>query len=144
LRATRSSWSHGKYNPPLSPPQALKCQSTPRTVPRLFTTHVGPTSRIQQSSCASSTSRTLSPSSVRALLKWALETPMLTGSNRAMLRATCAKASCAGRAASRQLSGRSGHSIQQPACGSNSPGMRKPSAAGVLASARVIAAGGCA
>ena len=31
---------------------------------------------------------------------------------------------CAGFAPRRQLSGRSGQAIQQPACGSNSPGMR--------------------
>ena len=34
-----------------------------------------------------------------------------------------AKARGAGLAPSRQLSGRSGHNIQHPACGSNSPGM---------------------
>jgi hypothetical protein len=46
--------------------------------------------------------------------------------------ATPTNACCAGRAASRQLSGRSGQSIQQPACGSNSAGIQNPSAAGVL------------
>jgi hypothetical protein len=48
------------------------------------------------------------------------------------------KECCAGRAASRQLSARSGHNIQQPACGSNSAGIQKPSAAGVLVSVCVI------
>ena len=57
----------------------------------------------------------------------------MTGSQTAIASATAAKASCAGPAPSRQLSGRSGQTIQQPACGSNSPGMRKPSAAGVEA-----------
>ena len=38
---------------------------------------------------------------------------------------------CAGFAPSRQLSGRSGQAIQVPAWGSNSPGIRKPSASGV-------------
>jgi hypothetical protein len=36
----------------------------------------------------------------------------------------------------RQLSERSGHSIQQPECRSNSAGMRKPSLAGVDVSVR--------
>src|SRR5688572_6405516 len=49
-----------------------------------------------------------------------------------MAAATSANARCAGCAPSRQLSGRSGQSIQQPACGVNSAGMAKPSAAGVL------------
>src|SRR5689334_2972166 len=48
-----------------------------------------------------------------------------------MAAATSVKARCAGSAPSRQLSGRSGQSIQQPACGAHSAGMEKPSAAGV-------------
>jgi hypothetical protein len=40
------------------------------------------------------------------------------------------EAACAGLAPARQLSGRSGQSIQQPECRSNSAGMRKPSRAG--------------
>src|SRR5262245_42625670 len=54
-----------------------------------------------------------------------------------MAAATAAKADCAGLAPSRQLSGRSGQSIQQPACNSNSPGMRKPWRAGVAVRVRV-------
>src|SRR6267154_2714595 len=52
--------------PPSSPPQALKGQSTPRSAPRPSTTQVGPTSRIQASSCAISTTRTPSGSSPHA------------------------------------------------------------------------------
>ena len=47
-----------------------------------------------------------------------------------MAAATAAYARCAGRRLSRQLSGRSGQSIQVPACGSHSAGMRNPSLAG--------------
>ena len=45
--------------------------------------------------------------------------------------ATAAYARCAGAALSRQLSARSGQSIQVPACGSHSAGIRNPSFAGV-------------
>jgi len=55
----------------------------------------------------------------------------VTGSAATIASATAANASCAGAAPSRQLSGRSGQAIQQPACASNSPGMLQPSAAGV-------------
>ena len=55
----------------------------------------------------------------------------MTGSNSAIAAATETNASCAGRAASRQLSARSGQSIQQPACCSNSAGIQNPSASGV-------------
>jgi hypothetical protein len=44
----------------------------------------------------------------------------------------------AGSAPSRQLSGRSGHSIQQPACRSNSPGIQKPSRKGAEDSSWLI------
>ena len=37
---------------------------------------------------------------------------------------------CAGSAPNRQLSFRSGHNIQHPLCGSNSPGIRNPSSLG--------------
>jgi hypothetical protein len=47
-----------------------------------------------------------------------------------MAAATAANTACAGLAPQRQLSGRSGQSIQQPECRSNSAGMRKPSFAG--------------
>ena len=63
----------------------------------------------------------------------------MTGSEAAIAAATAAKASCAGSAPSRQLSGRSGQAIQQPACGSNSAGIRKPSAAGVESSVALTA-----
>jgi hypothetical protein len=42
-----------------------------------------------------------------------------------------ANARCAGSARPRQLSARSGQSIQQPAWGSNSAGIQKPSRVGV-------------
>jgi hypothetical protein len=51
-----------------------------------------------------------------------------------MAAATFAKACWAGNAPRRQLSGRSGQSIQQPAWGANSAGMEKPSASGVESS----------
>lgn len=56
----------------------------------------------------------------------------MTGSKRAMASATAQNARWAGLPPPRQLSGRSGQSIQTPACGSNSAGMRKPSALGVV------------
>ena len=61
----------------------------------------------------------------------------MTGSDAAMASATAAKASWAGPAARRQLSVRSGQAIQQPAWGSHSAGMTKPSAAGRLSSVRL-------
>jgi hypothetical protein len=85
---------------------------------------VGPTSRIHASLLEISTTRTAGGSNRRAFANWRAETPTVTGSLPAIAAATAAKASCAGLPPSRQLSGRSGHSIQQPACGSNSPGMR--------------------
>jgi hypothetical protein len=54
--------------------------------------------------------------------------------------ATAAKAACAGFAPHRQLLGRSGHNSQQPECCSNSPGMRNPSAAGVVVRVLLIPA----
>ena len=50
----------------LSPPQALKRQSTPRRTPLLLVTNVGPTSRIHASSCDISMTRTWDGSCVRA------------------------------------------------------------------------------
>ena len=88
-------------------------------------------SRIQASSVETSTTRTEGGSIARQFSNWASETAIVTGSEAAIASATAAKASCAGFAPSRQLSGRSGQAIQQPLCGSNSPGIRKPSAAGV-------------
>src|SRR5690606_40008667 len=120
-----------KYNPPFNPPHALKIQSTPRTSPASFTTNVGPTSRIHASSLDSSTTRTASGSMARAFTYCSRDTPTVTGSAVAMALATAANAAWAGFAPIRQLLGRSGHSIQQSACGSNSAGMRKPSRAGV-------------
>ena len=52
-----------------------------------------------------------------------------------MAAATAANARCAGAALSRQLSGRSGQSIQVPACGSHSAGIRNPSFAGIAMAA---------
>src|SRR5687767_4956404 len=63
---------------------------------------------------------------------------MVTGSKRAMAVATSAKATCAGCAPCRQLSGRSGQSIQQPACGANSAGIANPSLSGVELSVRAM------
>jgi hypothetical protein len=65
-------------------------------------------------------------------------TPIVTGSNWLIAPATVLKASCAGVAASRQLSGRSGHSIQVWAWIAHSGGMWKPSARGVDFRSRVI------
>ena len=60
----------------------------------------------------------------RAFWYCAGETQTVTGSNCKMAVATSRKAFCAGLAPSRQLSLRSGQSIQTPACGSNSAGIR--------------------
>ncbi|MCY1307028.1 hypothetical protein D9M70_569250 [compost metagenome] len=49
-----------------------------------------------------------------------------------MALATAVKAACAGLPPSRQLSGRSGQTIQVWLCASHSAGMRKPSARGVV------------
>ncbi len=81
-------------------------------------------SRIQASSASISTTRTAGESSERQRSAWAGEAAIVTGSETAIASATAAKASCAGPALRRQLSGRSGHSIQQPSCGSNSAGIR--------------------
>ena len=117
------------------PPQALKRQSTPRRTPRASTTnggtdvaHPGIVARdLHHAHCAAAARR------ARTAHTGAELAPTVTGSKRAIAAATAANARCAGRAPSRQLSGRSGHSIQQPACGSNSAGIQKPSRAGVLA-----------
>ena len=124
--ATWSSLSHGKYSPSTSPPQALKDQSTPLTSDPLVT-KVGPQSRIQESSVDISTTRTSSGSWDLALSYWALLTHTVTGSNWLMAFATSTNTFWAGLAPSLQLSGRSGQIIQQPSCGSNSPGILKPS-----------------
>jgi hypothetical protein len=97
-----------------------------------LTTKVGPQSRIQASLLEISTTRTCAGSRLRAFSYWSLFTPTVTGSNSEMAVATWTQARCAGLAPRRQLSGRCGHSIQSCSCGSNSPGMRKPSARGVL------------
>src|SRR5580692_10646261 len=134
--ATSSSRSHGKYKPPSRPPQALNVQSTPRRRPLASITKVGPQSRIHASLLLISTTRTLSAKRARAFWNCAAETPTVTGSPWAMAAAIAANTACAGLAPSRQLSVRSGHSIQQPEWRSNSAGMRKPSFAGVEASVR--------
>jgi hypothetical protein len=107
--------------------------------PRSFVTNVGPTSRIHASSWDISTTRTCAGSWALANSKCPADAPTVTGSNRAMAVATFANACCAGNAPRRQLSGRSGHSIQQPAWGANSAGIEKPSASGV--ESRVFAMG---
>src|SRR5579862_1594326 len=75
--------------------------------------------------------RTAGGSVARAAAYCAVETPMMTGSKRAIADATAANAPCAGCARMRQLSGRSGQSIQQHRCGASSAGIAKPSRAGV-------------
>ena len=95
-------------------------------------------SRIQASSVESSTTRIEGESIARQCSNWASETAIVTGSETLIASATAAKASCAGSAASRQLSGRCGQAIQQPLCGSHSGGIRKPSAAGVEESVAAI------
>jgi hypothetical protein len=99
-------------------------------------TKVGPQSRIQASLLLISTMRTSGGNRARAFWNCAAETPTVTGSPAAIAVATAANAACAGLAPERQLSGRSGHNIQQPECRSNSAGMRKPSFAGVDVSVR--------
>ena len=64
----------------------------------------------------------------------------MTGSETAIASATAAKAACAGLAPQRQLSVRSGQIIQHPEWGPKAPGMRNPSAVGVLWSGALIAA----
>src|ERR1700738_2954159 len=134
--ATSSSRSQGKYNPPSRPPQALKLQSTPLRRPLPSITNVGPQSRIHASLLLISTTRTSRGNRARAFWNCAADTPTVTGSAPATAAAIAANAACAGLAPERQLSGRSGQSIQQPECGSNSAGMRKPSFAGVDVSVR--------
>src|SRR5580700_8297524 len=134
--ATSSSRSQGKYKPPSRPPQALNDQSTPRRRPLASMTKVGPQSRIHASLLLISTTRALSAKRARAFWNCAAETPTVTGSPWAMAAATAANTACAGLAPPRQLSVRSGQSIQQPVWRSNSAGMRKPSFAGVDVSVR--------
>src|SRR5262245_32435795 len=76
----------------------------------------------------------------RACTNCACEAATVTGSPVAMAVATAANAACAGFAPQRQLLVRSGHSNQVPECGSNSPGMRKPSAAGVVVRVLIVLA----
>ena len=115
------------------PPQALKIQSTPRRPPLPSMTNVGPTSRIHASSVVISTTRTSGGSRPRALSNCRSETAIVTGSPPcAIAVATATNSAWTGFAPSRHVSWRSGQIIQQPSCGSNSPGMRNPSAAGVV------------
>ncbi len=95
-------------------------------------------SRIQASLLLISTTRTASGSRARAFSNWSWLTPMVTGSKRPMAAATATNARCAGLPPRRHTSGRCGHSIHVPPCGSNSPGMWKPSARGVPCSSRAI------
>ena len=93
-------------------------------------------SRIQASLFGSACTSTDAGNAARARASWRGEAPTRTGSHVAIAEASWTKAACAGAARSRQMSGRSGQIIQVAACGSNSPGMRQPSAAGVLVSVR--------
>jgi len=68
----------------------------------------------------------------------ASETAIVTGSDAAIASATAANARWAGFAPRAPVVGPLRQAIQQPACGSNSPGIRKPSAAGVDASGVLI------
>jgi hypothetical protein len=95
-------------------------------------------SRIHASFVDSSTTRIDGDSVERQCSYCASETAIVTGSLSWIASATAANAACAGFALRRQLSGRSGHAIQQPACGSCSPGILKPSAAGVEVSVALI------
>ena len=103
-----------------------------------MTTNVGPQSRIHASLLESSTTRTLVGQQVHRVLVLVVVDADVTGSNREMAVATSTQARCAGLPPSRQLSGRCGQSIQICLWGSNSPGMRKPSARGVLSMSLVM------
>jgi hypothetical protein len=81
-------------------------------------------SRIQASSVDISRTRTDGGSIDLQRSNWRSEAATVTGSETLIASATAENASWAGRPCSRQLSGRSGHAIQQPLCGSNSAGMR--------------------
>jgi len=96
-------------------------------------------SRIHASSVESSTTRTSAGSIERARSNCSSSAPTVTGSEATIASATATNASCAGSAPCRQLSGRRGQAIQQPAWASNSPGIRQPSAAGVESSVALIA-----
>ena len=80
------------YRPSTVPPQALNCQSTPRTTPWPLTTKVGPTSRAQASSESMGSSRILSESISRAVSIKSSRTSIYTSSLSAMASATAAKA----------------------------------------------------
>ena len=88
----------------------------------------------------SSSTRIDGANSARQLSNRWSETPIVTGSPALIALATAANASWAGPAWSLQKSPRSGQAIQQPACARNSAGIRKPSAAGVLATVTLIPA----
>jgi hypothetical protein len=88
-------------------------------------------SRIQQSSLGTMRTRTRGNRAARAKAKHRDVTPTVKDSKREMAAASVQKACCTGNALSRQLSGRSGHSTQQPAWRSNSAGIQNPSACGV-------------
>jgi hypothetical protein len=88
-------------------------------------------SRIQASSVASSTTRTCGGRARRAASSWPAEAVTVTGSQATIASATAANASWAGRAPSRQVSGRSGHAIQVRSWGAHSAGIENPSSRGV-------------
>src|ERR1700733_1136869 len=121
------------------PPQDLKIQSTPRTSPdRSLTTKFGPISRIQASSFDISITLMCDGNMARAFLNCRAETHMVTGSLVAIAVATRAYARCAGLAPNGYSSVRSGQIIQQRVLDSMAPGMRKPSARGVVRCSRDI------
>ena len=84
---------------------------------------MGPISRIQASFVLISTTRTAALRAARAREYCCAETTLLTGSYSAIVFATVANTCCAGAPLSRQLSGRSGQTIQTCAWGAHSAGM---------------------
>src|ERR1700677_4009666 len=121
------------------PPQDRKIQSTPRTSPeRSLTTKLGPMSRIQASSFDISITRMCGGNIARAFLYCRADTHIVRGSLVAIAVATRVKALCAGRAPKGYSSVRSGHIIQHRVLDSMAPGMRKPSARGVVRCRRDI------
>ena len=88
-------------------------------------------SRIQASSLGIGTTAIPAPRRASASATSSGWVAIRTGSTAAIAVATAAKASRAGPASARQLSGRRGQAIQVPEWRSNSPGIRNPSAAGV-------------
>jgi len=129
LCATRSSRSRESTIRHLNPP-GIKIQSTARTQPRSLTRR-SVRNRASTSHCSTSPLRAPAPEASAGHCGIVLRYAIVTGSNSAIAVAIATNNFCAGLAPRRQLSVRSGHNIQQPACGSKSAGMRKPSFRGV-------------